>query len=53
MTLVTGVVALFVFPSTPLDFKLFSEEEKIVSIWRVADNQTGINHGKINAYQIK
>ncbi|KAL7623796.1 hypothetical protein AAE478_005349 [Parahypoxylon ruwenzoriense] len=31
----------------------FSEEEKIVSVWRVAGNQTGIKHDKILRYQIK
>lgn len=51
--MVAGVLAIFLFPSSPLDFKFFTHEEKVVSVWRVSENQTGIKHGKINKYQIK
>lgn len=53
VTFVVGVVALFYFPSTPMDYKLFSHKEKVVSIWRVANNQTGIKQGEVFPYQIK
>lgn len=46
-------MAIFFFPSSPLDFKLFFYEEKVVSVWRVSTNQTGIKHDKILPYQIK
>lgn len=46
-------MAIFFFPSSPLDFKLFTHEEKVVSVWRVSENYTGIKHGKILPYQIK
>ncbi|KAF7544106.1 hypothetical protein G7Z17_g10213 [Cylindrodendrum hubeiense] len=53
ITVTAGLVAFFIFPSSPLDFKLFSHEEKVVSIWRVAENQTGIKHDKLLPYQIR
>lgn len=40
-------------PSILLVFKLFTHEEKVVSVWREADNQTGIKHNKTLSYQIK
>ena len=46
-------MAIFLFPSSPLDFKFFTHEEKVVSVWRVSENHTGIKHGKILPYQIK
>ncbi|KAK5170521.1 uncharacterized protein LTR77_005109 [Saxophila tyrrhenica] len=53
ITFAVGAVAFFLFPSTPMDFKLFTEEEKIVSVWRVSGNQTGIKHSKVQWYQIR
>ncbi|ETN45930.1 uncharacterized protein HMPREF1541_00112 [Cyphellophora europaea CBS 101466] len=53
ITFAVGLVALFYLPSSPLDFKLFTEEEKVVSVWRVSGNQTGIKHSKILWYQIR
>ncbi|KAF5560493.1 major facilitator superfamily transporter [Fusarium phyllophilum] len=48
-----GCIAFFFFPSNPIDFKLFTHEEKVVSIWRIADYQTGIKHSTVLHYQIK
>lgn len=53
VTIAAGSVALFFFPSSPLDFKFFTHEEKVVSVWRVAENQTGIKHKVVLRYQIK
>ncbi|KAH7035836.1 MFS transporter [Microdochium trichocladiopsis] len=53
ITICAGVVAFIYFPSSPVDCRLCDEEERVVSIWRVADNQTGIKHGKILSYQIR
>ncbi|KAH8895345.1 MFS allantoate transporter [Thozetella sp. PMI_491] len=53
VTVVLGVFSIFFFPSSPIDFKFFSHEEKVVSVWRVAENQTGIKNDKFLPYQIK
>lgn len=53
ITLFIGGVALFLFPSSPVDFKLFTHEERVVSVWRVADNHTGIKHCQFLPYQMK
>ncbi|KAH7316876.1 major facilitator superfamily domain-containing protein [Stachybotrys elegans] len=53
ITLAVGIASFFLFPSSPIDFKLFSEEEKVVSVWRVVENQTGIKHDKALPYQIQ
>ncbi|KAJ0305330.1 hypothetical protein Brms1b_010873 [Colletotrichum noveboracense] len=39
--------------SIPVDFKLFTHEERVVSVWRVADNHTGIKHSQFLPYQMK
>ncbi|KAI5861178.1 hypothetical protein GGS23DRAFT_598704 [Durotheca rogersii] len=36
ITLAVGAISLSLFPSSPTDFMLFSKEERIVSVWRVA-----------------
>ncbi|PVI00083.1 putative MFS allantoate transporter [Periconia macrospinosa] len=53
ITLAVGLVALFLFPNSPMDYKLFSAEEKAVAVWRVSGNQTGIKHSKILWHQVK
>ncbi|KAI8282142.1 hypothetical protein K4K60_003720 [Colletotrichum sp. SAR11_57] len=53
ITLFIGGIALFLFPSSPVDFKLFTHEERVVSVWRVADNHTGIKHSQFLPYQMK
>ncbi|KAF4431487.1 Major facilitator superfamily [Fusarium acutatum] len=53
VTISGGCIAFLFFPSSPIDFKLFTHEEKVVSIWRIADNQTGIKHSTVLNYQIK
>ncbi|KAK2013504.1 MFS general substrate transporter [Colletotrichum eremochloae] len=53
ITVFAGIVAFIYFPSSPVACKLFNDEERVVSIWRVANNQTGIKHDKILFYQIR
>ncbi|KAH8690701.1 major facilitator superfamily domain-containing protein [Talaromyces proteolyticus] len=48
-----GLICLALLPSTPIDFYFFNHQETVVAIWRIADNQTGVKHGKILWYQIK
>jgi hypothetical protein len=48
-----GLICLFILPSTPSDFYFFNHQETVVAVWRIADNQTGVKHGKILRYQIK
>lgn len=51
MAVILGIVCYFVLPSSPNDAKFLSEEEKLVCVWRIAGNQTGIKHGKFLKYQ--
>ncbi|KAF9880446.1 hypothetical protein CkaCkLH20_02400 [Colletotrichum karsti] len=53
ITLFFGAIAFFFFPSSPVDCKFFTHEERVVSVWRVADNHTGIKHSQFLPYQMK
>ncbi|KAJ3110061.1 hypothetical protein HK100_003165 [Physocladia obscura] len=48
-----GVVLFFLLPNSPVSFKGFSHEEKLVMIARMRRNQTGVENDKINWQQIK
>ncbi|KAF2102460.1 MFS transporter [Rhizodiscina lignyota] len=52
MSFVSGAGLFFILPSTPNDVRFFSHEEKVVSVWRIASNRTGVKHSKILWYQI-
>jgi hypothetical protein len=48
-----GILIFFVFPSDPKSWIFFSPEEKLVAVWRVRGNKTGVKHTKLLAFQIK
>jgi MFS family permease len=48
-----GVVIAFLLPNTVASFRGFSHEEKLIMIARVAGNQTGRQHRRIDFAQIK
>lgn len=52
MTFALGLIAMYILPSNPKTVVFFSEKEKIVSVWRVANNHTGIKHNKFLRHQV-
>jgi hypothetical protein len=52
-TFVFGVLAVFFLPSGPHDAFFLSREEKLVAVWRVSENKTGIKNPEIMLYQAK
>ncbi|KAL2812559.1 major facilitator superfamily domain-containing protein [Aspergillus cavernicola] len=50
---VWGILIFFVFPSDPMSWILFTPEEKLVAVWRVRGNKTGVKHTKLLMYQIR
>lgn len=48
-----GILCFFFLPSTPKDCKFFSKKEKMVAVYRVSHNRTGIRHKKILWYQAR
>lgn len=52
MSFASGAVLFMILPSAQTDVKFFSHEEKVVSVWRIAGNRTGVKHTKILWYQV-
>jgi hypothetical protein len=48
-----GVVVYFVVPSSPLDAIFFTPEERIVAVWRVSSNRTGVKNTRFLWYQAR
>lgn len=48
----SGAVLFLLLPSAQTDVRFFSHEEKVVSVWRIAGNRTGVKHSKILWYQV-
>jgi len=47
MTFAWGFVIFFYFPGGPHNAKMLSEYERVVAVWRISKNQTGLKHSKI------
>lgn len=48
-----GIVLIFVMPDSPMRAKCFTEEEKRLMVERVRGNRTGLQNKKFRAYQAK
>ncbi|CRG92605.1 putative transporter C417,10 [Talaromyces islandicus] len=48
-----GIVLIFVMPDSPMRAKCFTEEEKRLMVERVRGNRTGLQNKKFRAYQVK
>ena len=48
-----GIVALIILPSSPSQCIFLKPDEKIVAVWRVADNKMGVKSEKVQIHQIK
>lgn len=53
MTIVWGVVIILYLPDGPHNAKILTKYERVVAIWRISKNQTGIKDPKILPHQIK
>ena len=53
ITFAWGFVILFYLPDGPHNAKMLTEYEKVVAVWRISQNQTGLKHHVIVPEQIK
>ncbi|KAL4906381.1 hypothetical protein BDW74DRAFT_190114 [Aspergillus multicolor] len=53
MTIAWGFVIYAYLPDGPHNAKMLSEYERIVAVWRISRNQTGLKQPRINTSQIK
>ncbi|KAL1897878.1 hypothetical protein Sste5346_003730 [Sporothrix stenoceras] len=53
ITFAWGFVILYFLPDGPHNAKMLTEYEKIVAVWRISQNQTGLKHHVIVPAQIK
>ncbi len=53
LSFVSGIVAFILLPSDPNSCLFFTCEQKVVAVWRVSANRTGVKHTKILWYQVR
>jgi hypothetical protein len=53
MTMAWGVVISLYLPDGPHNGKMFTEYERIVAVWRISRNKTGMKHPKFLPYQVR
>jgi hypothetical protein len=53
MTIAWGFVISLYLPNGPYIGKIFTEYERIVAVWRISRNKTGMKHPKLLPYQVK
>src|SRR3569833_1258451 len=53
ISFVSGAFLVLIIPSSPNDARFLSHEEKVVAVWRVSVNRTGIKHTKFLWYQAR
>lgn len=53
ITIAWGFVILLYLPDGPHNAKMLTPYERVVAVWRISKNQTGVKHPKILTYQIK
>lgn len=53
LSFTTGIVCFFLLPSDPNTCVFFKHEEKVVAVWRVSANQTGVKHTTTLWYQFR
>lgn len=52
ITMAWGVAVLLYLPDGPHNVRMLSEYERVVAVWRISRNQTGLKHSKIVPGQI-
>lgn len=53
MTFAWGFVIFFYLPDGPHSGKIFSEYERVVLVWRVSQNKTGVKNTQFQWYQVR
>ncbi|KAH7007075.1 major facilitator superfamily domain-containing protein [Ilyonectria destructans] len=53
LTIVWGVIFLFITPSNPTTAKWLTQEEKAIAVMRLAENETGIDNKQWKWHQVK
>lgn len=53
ITVCYGIIIFLFVPSSQLDCKFFTRAEKVVAVWRIASNHTGVGNPKIQRHQTK
>ncbi|KKY24387.1 putative mfs allantoate [Phaeomoniella chlamydospora] len=53
ITFLWAIVILMFLPDGPHNGKMFSEYERVVAVWRISRNKTGVKHTKFLGYQAK
>lgn len=53
MTTLWGIVILLFLPDGPHKGWILSDYERVVAVWRISGNRTGVQHGKFQMYQVK
>ncbi|GAD97578.1 major Facilitator Superfamily protein [Paecilomyces variotii No. 5] len=53
LTIIWGVVIFLFLPDGPHNGKMLSEYERVVAVWRISKNRTGVQHPKFLPYQVK
>lgn len=52
LTIVWGVLFIFITPSNPTKARWLNEEEKAIAVLRLVENETGIDNKKFKWYQV-
>lgn len=53
VTILWGFVILFFLPDGPHSARILSDYERVVAVWRISGNRTGVQHYKFQMYQFK
>ncbi|EXJ85329.1 hypothetical protein A1O1_05693 [Capronia coronata CBS 617.96] len=53
LTTAWAVVIILYLPDGPHNAKCLNEYERVVAVWRVSHNNSGVKHSKFLAYQVK
>ncbi|EEP78541.1 predicted protein [Uncinocarpus reesii 1704] len=53
ITIAWGIVLVLFMPDGPHNAKMLTEYERIVAVWRIRRNKTGIQHPEFLVYQVK
>ena len=53
MTILWGVVILLFLPDGPHKARILNDYDRIVAVWRISENRTGVQHRRFQMYQFK
>ncbi|OJJ50264.1 hypothetical protein ASPZODRAFT_149629 [Penicilliopsis zonata CBS 506.65] len=53
LTICWAVVIFFYLPDGPHNARMLSEYERVVAVWRISGNRTGVQHSRFLSYQVR